>query len=83
MEQVPDDTGRTFLTGYTGDNCEIDINECEVVPTICLNVAYCANLNGTFKCYCGSDTSGNYFTGNDQLHYIIRLLCRCAAVPSL
>ena len=63
MEQVPDDTGRTFLTGYTGTNCEIDVNECEVTPSICLNVARCINTNGSFQCYCGSDEYGNYYTG--------------------
>ena len=64
VEKVPGGTNRTFETGFRGKNCEIDIDECAVRPTICLNVAQCTNNNGSFNCYCGSDTQGNYFTGN-------------------
>ena len=63
IEKVPDGSNRSFETGFKGDNCEIDIDECATTPTICLNVAQCVNNHGSFKCFCGSDSNGIYFTG--------------------
>ena len=36
--------------GFTGVNCEIEINECEVMP--CLNGATCIDLIAAFSCAC-------------------------------
>lgn len=61
---VPDGIGnRTYLTGYEGINCEVDINECAVEPTICLNGGDCQNEDGGFQCKCGRDSSGYFFSG--------------------
>ncbi|XP_045189859.2 uncharacterized protein LOC123547109 isoform X2 [Mercenaria mercenaria] len=54
---------QTFLTGYSGINCENDINECDIQPSVCLNGGVCVNLNGTYSCKCGNDRDGNYFSG--------------------
>ncbi|XP_053380724.1 protein crumbs-like isoform X2 [Mercenaria mercenaria] len=56
-------TTTTYLTGYDGVNCENDINECLVQPSICLNGGDCENEDGTFQCKCGRDSDGNYFSG--------------------
>ncbi|KAL4219251.1 DNA repair protein Rad9 [Mactra antiquata] len=62
---VPDEFGnRTFLTGYEGTNCDIDINECAIQPTICLNGGDCQNEQGAFQCKCGRDLEGNFFSGS-------------------
>ncbi|XP_005112951.2 protein crumbs [Aplysia californica] len=44
-----------FLTGYTGKNCEIDINECEYTdPPFCQGGSTCRNEPpGKFICDCG------------------------------
>jgi hypothetical protein len=52
-----------YLTGYNGTNCEQDINECLVQPSICLHGGDCENEDGTFQCKCGRHTDGNYFSG--------------------
>ena len=39
-------------SGYAGDICEIDINECESDP--CQNGGTCANTDGSFNCMCSS-----------------------------
>ena len=51
--------------GYEGDNCEINIDECQYQPSICLNNGVCQNnVDGTFfKCFCPS--GGDYFTGQN------------------
>ncbi|CAL1529767.1 unnamed protein product [Lymnaea stagnalis] len=55
-----------FKSGYTGDTCEVDINECDYFdPPICQNGGLCKDEpDGSFTCYCKSDsTSGNLYTG--------------------
>ncbi|KAL3872299.1 hypothetical protein ACJMK2_040233 [Sinanodonta woodiana] len=54
---------KTFVSGFQGDNCEQDINECLYQPAICQNNGYCSNTNGTFSCFCGSDGTGNFYLG--------------------
>lgn len=45
------------LSGFTGVNCQIDINECEVNP--CLNNGVCEQtLPGLYKCQCTPKFSG-------------------------
>jgi len=43
-------------SGYSGDLCEEDINECELSP--CLNGGSCENQNGSFSCLCPEDLHG-------------------------
>ena len=38
-------------TGYEGDLCEVDINEC-IIDAPCKNNGRCENQNGTFICHC-------------------------------
>lgn len=42
--------------GYTGKNCDIEINECE--PNPCLNNARCIDRIGGFDCVCKTGFSG-------------------------
>ena len=38
-------------TGYNGEHCELDVNECEFDQS-CKNGGVCTNEIGTFKCNC-------------------------------
>ena len=42
--------------GFSGKNCDKDIDECEQSP--CLNGGTCKNMNGTFICQCPQGFSG-------------------------
>ena len=44
-------------SGYAGDICEIDINECESDP--CHNGGICANTDGSFNCMCSAGFMGH------------------------
>ena len=52
----------TFYTGWTGHNCELDINEC-LEPMVCLGHGNCENRNGTYQCLCGRLPNGVLTTG--------------------
>ncbi|XP_041369439.1 protein crumbs-like isoform X2 [Gigantopelta aegis] len=54
----------TFYTGWTGRNCEQDINEC-LEPMVCLGRGKCENMNGTYRCLCGRLPGGELTTGNN------------------
>ncbi|XP_071153468.1 uncharacterized protein [Mytilus edulis] len=42
-------------SAWTGDNCDVDVNECEVNPGICINGdKTCENEDGGYQCNCGS-----------------------------
>jgi len=43
-------------TGYSGDNCETDINECAPAP--CQNGGTCVDLVGSYRCDCKTGYSG-------------------------
>ncbi|XP_026473661.1 protein crumbs-like [Ctenocephalides felis] len=43
-------------SGWTGKNCETDVNECDT-PGICNN-GICQNRNGSFQCYCEPGYTG-------------------------
>lgn len=51
-----------FQTGYRGKNCEEDIDECAISPSVCLHEGTCENTNGSFSCGCRGQ-NGNYYTG--------------------
>ena len=45
------------MSGWTGDNCEIDINECISAP--CMNGGTCQNTLGSYMCTCQAGFTGN------------------------
>lgn len=47
--------------GYTGVNCETDLNECQMstVP-LCFNNATCINVQGDFVCQCLNGFTGRF-----------------------
>ncbi|XP_064617081.1 protein crumbs-like isoform X2 [Liolophura sinensis] len=53
-----------FQTGYTGQNCEEDIDECAISPSVCLHDGTCENTNGSFTCGCRGQ-NGIYYTGQN------------------
>ena len=51
-------TGCTVCqSGWTGSNCNSDINECLIGTAHCQATAVCVNIPGTYLCLCG-DGSG-------------------------
>ncbi|RXM29701.1 Protein crumbs-like 2 [Acipenser ruthenus] len=46
----------TCRTGFTGESCETDINEC--VPNPCLNSGTCRDLVNNYECSCGASYVG-------------------------
>lgn len=46
-------------TGYEGERCQNDVDECSFNPPICENDGTCNNLNGSFECFCGIGFIGN------------------------
>ncbi|XP_030375675.1 fat-like cadherin-related tumor suppressor homolog [Scaptodrosophila lebanonensis] len=51
-----DGVSHCMCRGYTGPNCEIDVNECENQP--CGNGATCINEAGSFRCICPAYLTG-------------------------
>ncbi|RUS73492.1 hypothetical protein EGW08_018752, partial [Elysia chlorotica] len=53
-----------FYSGYGGQNCDEDINECEVYtdPPICQSNGLCVNHDGGFQCFCPSSVGGSSFS---------------------
>ena len=46
-----------FLTGYDGEFCQRNIDECTVTPP-CQNGATCMDTPGSYKCQCQLGFSG-------------------------
>lgn len=51
-----DGVSHCMCRGFTGPNCEIDVNECENQP--CGNGATCINEAGSFRCICPTFLTG-------------------------
>lgn len=50
-----------FISGFTGKNCTIDINECNnTTVNLCQNDGGCVNTVGSYECKCKAG-----FTGKD------------------
>ncbi|KAL3837461.1 hypothetical protein ACJMK2_022815, partial [Sinanodonta woodiana] len=49
------------LSGWTGDNCTVDIDECNNTNS-CQNGGTCSNLDGSYNCICASGWSGTNCT---------------------
>ncbi|WAR27673.1 FBP1-like protein [Mya arenaria] len=54
----------TCMSGWTGDHCETDINECEESPGICSNGGTCLNEVGSYRCQCPAGRAGLHCDGN-------------------
>ncbi|KAL7069737.1 hypothetical protein ACQ4LE_011165, partial [Meloidogyne hapla] len=79
------------MSGFTGEFCERDVNECEVHSGLCQNGATCMNRHGTYLCLCVGGFEGKHCENNlddciDNLCYagstcvdgISRYTCLCA-----
>jgi len=38
--------------GYTGNSCEVDVDECDQDPNTCGDTQQCVNTAGSFVCKC-------------------------------
>lgn len=52
MDKCDPVTGCVCKTGWTGNNCDEDIDECTVNPTTCGSDKICQNLEGSHACNC-------------------------------
>lgn len=52
MERCDPVTGCVCKSGWTGSDCDTDINECTTNPTICGSDKICQNLDGSHACNC-------------------------------
>merc|ERR1719219_2512706 len=46
--------------GWTGDNCELDVDECAADTPACLNGGVCTHTEGGFTCECTAQWQGDY-----------------------
>lgn len=43
---------------WTGDSCEMDVDECAMRPSVCHNGATCTNSLGSYNCICVNGWTG-------------------------
>ena len=55
-----------YYIGFVGDNCEIDIDECEILP--CQNNATCQNLINDYSCICWPGYEGKNCSTDIQVN---------------
>lgn len=46
-------SGCVCLSGWTGNSCDVDIDECQENPNICGTKMVCVNKEGSYRCDCG------------------------------
>ncbi|XP_055859523.1 fibrillin-1-like isoform X4 [Biomphalaria glabrata] len=80
----------TCKTGWTGTNCDQDIDECAIYSTFCTNLyEVCHNLKGSAECVCQNGfyrpTAGAACQGCDSTHWGQNCsnVCQCAVTNSL
>ena len=79
-----------FFTGWKGENCTEDVDECENSP--CKNNATCENTIGSYKCKCDTGYEGQLCgvitdncspspckNGGDCINYIGYFECNCTS----
>lgn len=62
----PDNGTCTCKTGWQGDDCSLDVNECvDIDPYLCPANSFCENTNGSYRCKCdkGFEKSGSLCIG--------------------
>ncbi len=47
-----------MVTGYTGERCEEDIDECKTLSTPCFQGGLCNNIAGDYYCVCPPGRTG-------------------------
>lgn len=75
---------------FTGTQCELDVDECSVRPSLCHNGATCTNSHGSYSCICvngwtGPDCSVNIddcntaacFNGATCIDRVGSFYCQC------
>ncbi|XP_076437418.1 uncharacterized protein LOC143276674 [Babylonia areolata] len=76
-------------SGWKGDNCDQDIDECTDTPNICASVSNskCENKNGSYSCSCvpGFSKSDGLCSPCDDVHYGAQCLqlCPCERANTL
>ncbi|XP_053395361.1 uncharacterized protein LOC123523940 isoform X4 [Mercenaria mercenaria] len=70
------------LTGWQGDTCEVDVNECDNETLYeCTYNSKCLNTNGSYICECVTGyvmTSDGFCEGCDRQHYGKNCLLECS-----
>ena len=56
-EQFTGDSCNQCIQGFTGIDCQTDINECNQTLNLC-NFGQCTNTNGSFECTCPVNVTG-------------------------
>ncbi len=46
------------VTGFTGSQCESDVDECTLLEKPCKNNSVCKNRVGSYECICPSGLTG-------------------------
>lgn len=82
MDRCDPVTGCVCKLGWTGENCTVDINECENNQDICGKEKVCQNLEGSYICNCkeGFQKNGDSCEGKPDLHIKTMLVSKYSLV---